>query len=92
MKFLLHLTLSIALCLCSAYHVFADNAKKTEDTTETKKDEHLRTSDLPKPVREVGSAFKRVGKELEKGVTKLSEAAHKTAKEMSNDKQEKNKK
>ena len=60
--------------LCSAGGlVFAETSDKQEQPAPAK-DGHLRTSDFPKPLREVGDAIQRAGNEVSKGINKTSQA------------------
>jgi hypothetical protein len=63
----------LALLLSTGDLVFAETSDKQEQTTPTK-DGHLRTSDFPKPLREVGDAIQRAGNEVSKGINKTSQA------------------
>ena len=63
----------LSLLLSTGDLVFAETSDKQEQTTPTK-DGHLRTSDFPKPLREVGDAIQRAGNEVSKGINKTSQA------------------
>ena len=88
---LIFLTLFIALTLflSMANSVPAEPITKQEGTTTTK-DDQLRTSDLPKPLQEIGDAIQRIGNEVSKGISKVSktvrEAPEKTEKSKSTEK------
>jgi len=66
----------LALLLSTGGSVLADTNDKPEKPIPTK-DGHLRTSDLPKPLREIGNAIQRVGNEVSKGISKASQAVQK---------------
>ena len=66
----------LALLLSTGDLVFAETSDKQEQTTPTK-DGHLRTSDFPKPLREIGNAIQRAGNEVSKGISKASQAVQK---------------
>ena len=63
----------LALFLAMATSVVAEATSKEEGTTTTK-NKQLKTSDLPKPLQEVGEVIGRVGNEVSKGVSKASKA------------------
>ena len=63
----------LALLFSAGGLVFAETSDKQEQTTPTK-DGHLRTSDFPKPLREIGDAIQRAGNEVSKGISKTSRA------------------
>jgi hypothetical protein len=63
----------LALFLAGGESVFADSNSKQEETTTTK-NKDLKTSDLPKPLQEIGEVIERVGNEVSKGVSKASKA------------------
>jgi hypothetical protein len=76
----------LALLLLAGGSVFADTNDKQEKPIPSK-DGHLRTSDLPKLLREIGNAIQRVGNEVGKGISKTSQAVLK--KMQKNEKKEK---
>ena len=79
----------LALLLSTGDLVFAETSDKQEQTTPTK-DGHLRTSDFPKPLREIGNAIQRAGNEVSKGISKASQAVvEKVKKTEQNEKKEK---
>jgi hypothetical protein len=79
----------LALLLSTGDLVFAETSDKQEQTTPTK-DGHLRTSDFPKPLREIGNAIQRAGNEVSKGISKASQAlTEKVKKTEQNEKKEK---
>jgi hypothetical protein len=63
----------LGLLLSTGDFVFAETSDKQEQPTPTK-DGHLRTSDFPKPLREIGNAIQRAGNEVSKGINKASQA------------------
>ncbi len=63
----------IALFLAMGDSVLAEPASKEEGTTTTK-NKDLKTSDLPKPLQEIGEVIGRVGNEVSKGVSKAAQA------------------
>jgi hypothetical protein len=63
----------IALFLTMGDSVLAEATSKEEGTTTTK-NKDLKTSDLPKPLQEVGEVIGRVGNEVSKGVSKAAQA------------------
>ena len=63
----------LALFLSAGGLVFAETNDKQEQPAPAK-DGHLRTSDFPKPLREVGDAIQRAGNEVSKGISKTSRA------------------
>jgi len=62
----------LTLFLSTATSVWAETSK--EEGTTTTKNKQLKTSDLPKPLQEVGEVIGRVGNEVSKGVSKASKA------------------
>ncbi|HEY3198823.1 MAG TPA: hypothetical protein VGJ57_12505 [Nitrospirales bacterium] len=83
------LVIILALLLSTGDLVFADTNDKQEETTPTK-DGHLRTSDFPKPLREIGTAIQRAGNEVSKGINKTSQAVvEEVNKKEKNEKKEK---
>ena len=82
----------LALLLSTSDMVFAETSDKQEQNTPTK-DGHLRTSDFPKPLREIGDAIQRAGNEISKGISKTSQAVveevNKKEKKEKNEKKEK---
>jgi hypothetical protein len=81
--------LFLALLLSTGDLAFAETSDKQEQTTPTK-DGHLRTSDFPKPLREIGTAIQRAGNEVGKGISKASKAVVEEVKKMEkNEKKEK---
>jgi hypothetical protein len=77
----LSLFLSLTLFLSMADSVLAESSAKDEGTTITK-DGQLRTSDLPKPLQELGDAIQRVGNEVSKGVSKASKTLREAPEKM----------
>ena len=77
------------LFLAVGTSVLAEPTSKEEGTTSTK-NKDLKTSDLPKPLQEVGEVIGRVGNEVSKGVSKaaqaIREAPEKTDKNKSKEK------
>jgi hypothetical protein len=63
----------LALFLAMGDSVLAEATSKEEGTTTTK-NKDLKTSDLPKPLQEIGEVIGRVGNEVSKGVSKASKA------------------
>ena len=63
----------LTLFLSTANSVLAEATSKEEGTTTTK-NKDLKTSDLPKPLQEIGEVIERVGNEVSKGVSKASKA------------------
>jgi hypothetical protein len=63
----------IALFLTMGDSVLAADTNKEEGKTTTK-NKQLKTSDLPKPLQEVGEVIGRVGNEVSKGVSKAAQA------------------
>ncbi len=64
--------LFLELFLSIGDSVLAEPTSKHEGTTT--KDGQLKTSDLPKPLQEIGEVIERVGNEVSKGVSKVSKA------------------
>jgi hypothetical protein len=71
----------LALLLSTVDLVLAETNDKKEQPIPTK-DGHLRTSDFRKPVREIGNAIKRAGKEVGKGISKASQGVVEDVKKM----------
>ena len=82
----------LALFLSGGGLVFAETNDKQEQPAPAK-DGHLRTSDFPKPLREIGGALQRAGNEVSKGINKTSQAVveevNKKDKSEKNEKKEK---
>jgi hypothetical protein len=75
----------LALSLALGDSVLAEATSKDEGTTTTKNKE-LKTSDLPKPLQEVGEAIGRVGNEVSKGVSKASKVIREAPENMEKNK------
>ena len=82
----------LALFLTTSDVVFAETSDKQEQPAPAK-DGHLRTSDFPKPLREIGDAIQRAGNEVSNGISKTSQAVveevNKKDKKEKNEKKEK---
>ena len=79
----------LALLFSAGGLVFAETSDKQEQPAPAK-DGHLRTSDFPKPLREVGDAIQRAGNEVSKGINKTSQAVvEEVQKKDKNEKKEK---
>jgi hypothetical protein len=80
----------LALFLAAGGLVSAEIPEDKQEKTATQKDGHLRTSDLPKPLQEIGDIIQRAGNEVGKGISKASkalrEAPEKTEKNEKKDK------
>ena len=63
----------IALFQAMGDSVLAEATSKEEGKTTTK-NKDLKTSDLPKPLQEIGEVIERVGNEVSKGVSKAAKA------------------
>jgi hypothetical protein len=64
----------LALFLTTGGLVLAEMPEDKKDGTTTQKNKDLRTSDLPKPLQEIGDIIQRAGNEVSKGISKASKA------------------
>ena len=63
----------LALLPAMGDSVLAEATSKEEGKTTTK-NKDLKTSDLPKPLQEIGEVIERVGNEVSKGVSKAAQS------------------